>query len=177
MKEIVVKTGNGNEQIKFNLPTKLTEIDKDWINHVTSCIDIAPHYSLIAIAIKDTLASLINSTKQKSNTSSTGVVPLFIKAGEHDSSFISTLECLDKLIISGSDISIGHHVTIPNNTLSPGKVLYYCTKDNNVYKQALLDTTNIYLLEFKLVPNSAIHGAIFDTELDTKDLYFSVENK
>lgn len=165
MKEIKLKDSVSGNEILLEVPTKLNEITKDWLLDVTRSVIPAPYYSLVACVSKDTLVALLNTNKKK-NDKVVGVVPLFIKTATDTVSFTSNvsdefaqnIDAATPIIIAPSDLSMGHHINVIDNKYSPSYVYNICQLDKNSYQQALNDMSNIYLVEFKLVPNSAIHG-------------------
>lgn len=162
MKEFkIIDSKTGTESL-LNLPTKVDEITVDWLLDVTKNVIPAPNYSLVALISKDTMANLLNTTKRKEGNV-VGVIPVFIKHNEDEcSSFVKNISCKTALVISGSDLSMGHHINAPKNNISPMRVFNKCKVDNNAYREALKDLTPIYLVEFKVIYDSAIHGVILD---------------
>ena len=90
------------------------------------------------------------------------VVPVFIKAGTNDSEFIKSIELGDKVVVSGSDLSIGHHIQAPFNKITPTIITALCEGDKDIYKEAMIMTEPVCFVEFKLVPISAIHAKLDD---------------
>lgn len=143
----------------LNLPTMFKEVTNEYMDNAVKHIAVAPEYSLIALVYREKLAVILNSAKQNKEMN-TSVVPVFIKAGTTDSKFIKNIKLGNKIIVTGSDLSIGIHVNSPLNSLSIPNVVAICEGDNNVYKEAITSTQYCYFVEFKLVPNSAIKGVI-----------------
>ena len=129
------------------------------LDNAVKHIEVAPEYSLVALIYREKLAVILNSAKQNKEMN-TAVVPMFIKAGTTDSKFIKNIKLGNKVIITGSDLSIGIHVNSPLNSLSIPNVVAICNGDNEVYKNAITNTEYCHFVEFKLVPNSAIKGVI-----------------
>ena len=142
-----------------NVPTVFSEISKEYLDNAVKHIEVAPEYSLVALIYREKLAVILNSAKQNKEMN-TSVVPVFIKAGTTDSKFIKNIKLGNKVIITGSDLSIGIHVNSPLNSLSIPNVVAICNGDNEVYKNAITNTEYCHFVEFKLVPNSAIKGVI-----------------
>ena len=150
---------DGNE-VNFNFPTSLDEITPEYLQAITAKVNVADHYSLVAIVYHESLGSVIIARKQSKKGLTSGVVPIFVKAGGTDSNFIKSINCKDKLIISSAQLSLGYHVTVPENTLSLDYFIRRLDKDisvaaryNNNYGRE-----ECYFIEFKLVPNSDIVG-------------------
>ena len=47
--------------------------------------------------------------------SDVAIIPVFVKMGETDSEFAKTLNMGDRIVIAGSDLSLGHHINSPYN--------------------------------------------------------------
>lgn len=154
---------NGNAgSYKVNLPTKLNEITTQYLNEVTSNIDVAPDYSLIGLIYRDSLAMVLSAVK-KNKAANMNVVPVFVRAGKTDSDFINNLRTNEPIIISGSDLAMGFHVSTPKNKITIDNIIHICDGDKAIYTSALAGKNNqVLFLEFKLVPNCAIHGAYQD---------------
>lgn len=151
---------NGNAgKFILNLPTMFKEVTNEYMDNAVKHIAVAPEYSLIALVYREKLAVILNSAKQNKEMN-TSVVPVFIKAGTTDSKFIKNIKLGNKIIVTGSDLSIGIHVNSPLNSLSIPNVVAICEGDNNIYKEAITSTQYCHFVEFKLVPNSAIKGII-----------------
>lgn len=146
------------ETYKYNLPTSIEDIDKDYLLKLTNHIKVADHYSLIGLVYHEKLSSLIITYKQKRKDATAGVVPIFIKTPNADSKMFEEAEVRDKCIIASSDLALGHHVYVPNNVLSLNKFLANLEGDTNAYSRCMNDNFVAYFVEFKIIPNSAIHG-------------------
>ena len=110
---------------------------------------------------KDSLSLILTAYKKKTATNM-AVVPVFIKAGTNDSEFVKSIELGDKVVVSGSDLSIGHHIQAPFNKITPTIITALCEGDKDIYKEAMLMTEPVCFVEFKLVPISAIHAKLDD---------------
>lgn len=152
----------------INLPTSKEEITTEWLQKVTENVSIAPNYSLIAVIFKDSLGNLLNTQKKKQPTG-ISVIPTFIKAGKCENDFINGIKANSSIIIAASDISIGNHVICKRNSLSPNTILSICEGDSKIYQKVGFDNSPIFLVELKLVPNSAIRGVIDDYTSDFAD--------
>ena len=169
MDTIKIETREGNYELQ--LPTSINEITEDYLKKVTQGVHVGDEYSLIAIVSNVSPFAL---TSNKTNTTAS-VVPLFVKAGKTDNSFIQNLECKDTVIVTGSDVSLGIHVNIKENDLSLSKIQRYLEsnismiitdfKNSNKEKNIKLYQmkTDYYFVSFKLIPNCNIHGTIKST--------------
>ena len=148
-----------NGVFKLNLPTSLNEIEESYIKEVTKHVKVDANYTLIGVVYREKLSTLVLAAKKSKKTSDIGVIPVFVKAGETDSNLINKLNVRDKLIISASDIMMGYHISAPNNLLTINNILNYIEGDLNVYNKIIGIKEECYFIEFKLVPNCAIHGS------------------
>ena len=158
-----------NNYYTFDFPTSLSEITAEYLDNVTSNVVVADNYTLVGIVYHESLGSVILARKQSKKSITGGVVPIFIKAGNTDNEFIKSAKCKDKLIIASSQLSLGHHVVAPANTLSLDYFIRTLDKDNNVARRYnnTYGQEECYFVEFKLVPNCDIVGFY-----DTKDNKF-----
>lgn len=144
---------------KLSLPTSLNEIDKSYIEKVTNHVKVDANYTLVGIVFREKISTLIIAARKNKKNSDISVVPIFVKAGETNSKFINSLDITDKLIISPSDIMMGHHISAPNNLLTINTILNILEGDLNTYNKLICNQEICYFIEFKLVPNCNIHGA------------------
>ena len=145
----------------ITLPQSLDEIGTDYLKQCTDFINPAPNYAVVAVVYKDSLSLILTAYKKKTATNM-AVVPVFIKAGTNDSEFIKSIELGDKVVVSGSDLSIGHHIQAPFNKITPTIITALCEGDKDIYKEAMIMTEPVCFVEFKLVPISAIHAKLDD---------------
>lgn len=176
MKEFVLETGT--KKVSFQFPTNLSEITQEYLQQVTANVKIADNYTLVGLVYHETLGSVILARKQSKKGITSGVVPIFIKAGNCDNEFIKSAKCKDKLIIAFSQLSLGHHVAAPTNVISLDYFIRTLDKDvtvaaryNNNYGKE-----ECYFVEFKLVPNCDIVGFYDSTKLEPENPYVKVEN-
>ena len=145
----------------ITLPQSLDEIGTDYLKQCTDFINPAPNYAVVAVVYKDSLSLILTAYKKKTATNM-AVVPVFIKAGTNDSEFVKSIELGDKVVVSGSDLSIGHHIQAPFNKITPTIITALCEGDKDIYKEAMIMTEPVCFVEFKLVPISAIHAKLDD---------------
>ena len=155
---------NGNAgSYLINLPQSLEEISTEYLTHCTDFINPAPNYAVVAVVYKDSLSLVLTSFKKKTPTNM-AVIPVFIKSGATDSEFIISLNLGDRIVIAGSDLSIGHHINSPYNKITPSTICSVCEGDKDIYKKAMSMQEPVCFVEFKLVPISAIHAKLDDTK-------------
>jgi hypothetical protein len=155
MKTFKVKVGDKNFEV--SLPTSISEISVEYLNEVTEHIKVGPEYSLVAIIYKEKLPILLNNTKNNQQINAS-VVPLFVRSGDTESTFVKGISAKDILIVTGSDLSLGIHVTSPINNLSINGLANMFLLDKEFVKSIWTDTTYYMFIEFKLIPNCNIHG-------------------
>ena len=160
MKEFNVTNGNSN--ITLNLPTSLNEITPEYLTSVTSHVEVAPYHAIIGIVYRCKLPELV-STNKKSRAMSMAIVPVYVKGNIDDSSpdtftMLKKIKAGDKLIIAGTDIERGYHVTSTRNRITIDNVLTIYKNDNNFAKNIITDQNYYYFVEFKLVPINDIKG-------------------
>ena len=161
-----MKTFNINGDLgKFviNLPESVEEISVNYLRECTNFIHCAPNYALVGIVYKDSLALVLSASKNKKPTQ-ISIVPLFIKSGTTDSTFINDFNVGDRCVIAASDLSIGHHINSPYNKITPDNIINICAGDKQIYAEALSSRTPVCFLEFKIVPVSAIHAKLNPTK-------------
>lgn len=154
---------NGNAgSYLINLPQSLEEVGTEYLTHCTDFINPAPNYAVVAVVYKDSLSLVLTSFKKKTPTNM-AVIPVFIKSGVTDSEFINSLNLGDRVVIAGSDLSIGHHINSPYNKITPSTISMVCDGDKDIYKKAMSMQESVCFVEFKLVPISAIHAKLDKT--------------
>lgn len=158
---------NGKHGVfKLNLPTSLNEIDESYITEVTKHVKVDANYTLIGVVFRERLSTFVLAARKNKKNSDISVIPVFVKAGETDSKLINSLNVRDKLIIASSDIMLGHHISVPNNLIAINTILDLIEGDADSYNKLIGNKEMCYFIEFKLVPNCAIHGAYDETDVD-----------
>lgn len=154
------KTGS----FDFIFPTKLEELTPDYLILVAKDVEVANDYTLIGVCYREKLSTIIVSSKQNKNLT-TAVVPIFIKSGISENGFVKDkCETGNKIIISPSQIALGHHVVCPENKITISNFLAYLDGDKDAYRNALNINSYVYFLEFKIVPNCDIIGIYKDSK-------------
>ena len=154
---------NGNiGSYLINLPQSLEEVGTEYLTHCTNFINPAPNYAVVAVVYKDSLSLVLTSFKKKAPTNM-AVIPVFIKSGVTDSEFINSLNLGDRVVIAGSDLSIGHHISSPYNKITPSTISVICDGDKDIYRESMTMQEPVCFVEFKLVPISAIHAKLDKT--------------
>ena len=161
MKEFNVT--DGKKDFIFRLPTKLSEITAEYLNHVTANISISPYYAVIASVYRAKLPEVISINK-KSRSMAISIIPLFVKAHlpmEADKIVYdnySNYKTADRIIIAGADIERGYGLSVPNNLITLDTVIRIYNSDSSFAKSVMSDQTYYYFVDFKLVPINDIKG-------------------
>lgn len=161
MKEFIINEGENT--FTMNLPTRLDEITEDYLLNVTKQINIAPYYAIVAMVYRCQLG-LITSAAKKKKDLTTAVVPIFVKAnltsdivGESKAMFDS-LKCGDKIIINGTTLEMGNHLTCPKNFITIDNVIRIYNSNSEFAKGVIYDRNYYYFVDFKLVAINDIKG-------------------
>ena len=168
MKEINVKSQSG--ELKIFIPTSRKDITNSYLEEDTQMLEIAPNYSLVALITIEELVNVVNPNAKKQNAFTAGV-PVFVRCGKSDDEFINNISCGQTIIISDSDLSMGHHINTPYNKISKGYLSAILSKDKDLVSNVWGINEKCYFLSFKLVPNCNIHGAISEKEINVVDPY------
>jgi len=168
MKEINVKNQAG--ELKIFVPTSRKDITNSYLEDVTQMLEIAPDYSLVALITIEELVNVVNPNAKKQSPFTAGI-PVFVRAGQTDNKFINSISCGQTIIISDSDLSMGHHINSPYNKISKGYLSAILSKDKELINNVWAINEKCYFLSFKLVPNCNIHGAISEEEINVVDPY------
>ena len=171
---IKFKTNGKLGKFIITLPTNIKDLSADYLKSITEDISVAPNYALICIAYKDKLSNFIITAKRAKPTQ-IATVPIYVKGECEDKSI--ALNAGDKIIISGSDISLGYHVTTPSNDLNLNKFINYIDGDNNAYQRAITEQGDnyVYFIEFKIVPYCNIVGEYKEDIKVNKDNIFAIK--
>ena len=161
MKEFII--GEGSNGFKMNLPTSLNEITEDYLRGVTNHIRIAPYHCIVALVYRCKLPEIISTARKKKDLA-TAIVPLFVSSNVTLSASPETFDMFaqmktgDKLVIAGTDIERGYHLTCPKNFITIDNVVRIYNSDSNFAKGVMMDQNYYYFLDFKLVPITDIKG-------------------
>lgn len=167
---------NGTDRIIFKFPTSLSEISPSYLKLVTAGVHVADNYTLVGLIYRETLGSIIIARKQSKKGLTSGVIPVFIKAGNTTNEFNKKMTIKSKLIIPSSALMSGHHVVSPLNTLSLDTFIKYLDKDTTVAQRYHNNYGNeeCYFVEFKLVPNCEIVGFYDNLARTVPTTYLSI---
>ena len=142
----------------FRMPTSMSEIDMNVIADYVKHVNVSKDYALIAVVFKERPISIVSLSKQNKNASVSGVA-VMIKSNT-DNEFINSIKLGEALVISPSDIAIGHHVNSPANVLTPGFLLNLLRTNVDLNKKLMAVKVPTYFVDFKIVPVCNIHGSI-----------------
>ena len=160
----------------IELPQSLEEIGTKYLDDCTKFINPAPNYVVVAIVYKDLLSLVLTASKKKTPVNA-AVIPVFIKAGYSDSEFIKSIKLGDRVVVSGSDLSIGHHINSPYNKITPSTISIICDGDKDIYRESMTMQEPVCFVEFKLIPISAIHAKLDDAVKGYVNPFISKDNE
>lgn len=153
---------NGTKgKFSLNLPSNLSDITNEYLAGIGATINVADNYTLIALCYREKLSTLILSVRQNKKDISAAVVPIKVKSGNTDNTFINNISIGDKIVVSPSQLSLGHHVVSPRNVLTIENILAIVDGDDDLYKDTL-NSEYVYFVELKLIPNCDIVGCYND---------------
>lgn len=142
----------------FRMPTSMSEVDMNVISNYVNHVTVGKDYALIAVVFKERPITIVSVSKQNKNASVSGVA-VMIKSNT-DNEFINTIKLGEALVISPSDIAMGHHVNSPANVLTPGFLLNLLQTNADLNKKLMAVKVPTYFVDFKIVPVCNIHGSI-----------------
>lgn len=142
----------------FRMPTSMSEINMNVIADYVKHVNVANDYALIAVVFKERPITIVSVSKQNKNASVSGVA-VMIKSNTNNE-FIKGIKLGETIVISPSDISIGHHVNSPSNPLTPGFLLNLLQTNADLNKKLMAVNVPTYFVDFKIVPVCNIHGSI-----------------
>ena len=160
----------------MELPQSLEEVGTKYLSYCTKFINPAPNYAVVAIVYKDSLSLVLTASKKKTPVNA-AVIPVFVKAGNNNSEFIKSINLGDRVVVSGSDLSIGHHISSPYNKITPSTISIICDGDKDIYRESMTMQEPVCFVEFKLVPISAIHAKLDDTPKGYVNPFISTAGK
>ena len=142
----------------FRMPTSMSEVNMNVIADYVSHVNVSKDYALIAVVFKERPITIVSVSKQNKNASVSGVA-VMIKSNTDDE-FVKGINLGEAIVISPSDISMGHHVNSPNNPLTPGFLLNLLQTNADLNKKLMAIGVPTYFVDFKIVPVCNIHGSI-----------------
>ena len=142
----------------FRMPTSMNEINMNVISDYVSHVNVSKDYALIAVVFKERPITIVSVSKQNKNASVSGVA-VMIKSNTDDE-FVKGINLGETIVISPSDISMGHHVNSPDNPLTPGFLLNLLQTNTELNKKLMGIGVPTYFVDFKIVPVCNIHGSI-----------------
>jgi len=154
---------NGVSDVTITLPSGMSEIGASYLDKITKNITPGDYYALVALIRREVASKILFAGNQKKDIV-TSVVPVFVKAGKCEGSFVKDIKMGEKIIAAPTDLGLGNHVVAPDNYASIDKFLAACAEDTNAYTKCLtackqdINHGECYFIEFKMVPVAAIHG-------------------
>ena len=142
----------------FRMPTSMSEVDMNVISNYVNHVNVSKDYALIAVVFKERPISIVSVSKQNKNASVSGVA-VMIKSNTDDE-FIKDIKLGETIVISPSDIAMGHHINSPANALTPGFLLELLRTNADLNKKLMAVKVPTYFVDFKIVPVCNIHGSV-----------------
>ena len=142
----------------FRMPTSMSEVNMNVIADYVKHVNVGNDYALIAVVFKERPITIVSVSKQNKNASVSGVA-VMIKSNTNDE-FIKGIKLGETIVISPSDIAIGHHVNSPDNPLTPGFLLNLLQTNPDLNKKLMGIGLPTYFVDFKIVPVCNIHGSV-----------------
>lgn len=155
----------------INFPTSKEEITPELLGTITNYVKLPKHYCIVALCFQTKVFDFVAMAKSRAN-SNVAVTPVLAKISAEDAELINA-SIGDKLIIDRSSLERGVHLNLPVAISSNAARNYFesdpelcrniMTKNDkaNIDKK-LIDakSSNIIVLEFKIVPVNDISAAI-----------------
>lgn len=142
----------------FRMPTSMSEVNMNVIADYVKHVNVGNDYALIAVVFKERPITIVSVSKQNKNASVSGVA-VMIKSNTNDE-FIKGIKLGETIVISPSDIAIGHHVNSPDNVLTPGFLLNLLQTNPDLNKKLMAIKVPTCFVDFKIVPVCNIHGSV-----------------
>ena len=142
----------------LHLPTTASEVKAEILNTISNHINLVKDYALIALVFKERPINLISAVKQNKNANVSGIA-IMIKANTDDD-VVKEINLGETLVITASDIAMGHHVNVPGNHLTPGFIISLLEENDDLNKKFMKVMIPTYFVDFKVVPVCNIHGSI-----------------
>lgn len=142
----------------LRMPTSVSEINMNVIADYVKHVNVSKNYALIAVAFKERPISIVSLSRQNKNASVSGVA-VMIKSNTDDE-FIKDIKLGETIVISPSDIAMGHHINSPANALTPGFLFELLRTNADLNKKLMAVKVPTYFVDFKIVPVCNIHGSV-----------------
>lgn len=175
-----------SDKADYNIlvPTSMSDITNEGLKDITKNIKVSEHYSIICLVYKTTLFNLASQVTCQLKADNISVTPILVDATaglDNNGLPVKGSDGLIRPIIAPSAIERGHEVYVPT-AASLNSVLGYIQHDNDLrielyqkkYKKNVEalgviptdkiviedNSQSIYLLGFKIVPNSDIIATV-----------------
>lgn len=166
----MLKLESKNAKYVINVPTKESEITKEQLEKLVSNVKLPQYYCIVALRYRVSIFDLVVTAKSNTNKKrSVSVVPLLAKFNEGE--LRVDAEIGQRVLIDASDIERGSHLNV-STCITPDHITAYVDTDEELRKKAISrqlegeNSSNIFCLEFKIVPASAIKGVIVGKNID-----------
>lgn len=166
---IELRNASTDEVIK--VPVLGENIPTEYFENCVKNVGVAKYYCLVALIYKDKLSVLYTTYKGKKNNALMSSVSVILVKADMDA-IRETLPgiCVgNPLVVGGSAVAMGHHITSKENVLEIENVMRHISKDKELGKSVSLTGPNAdaicKFVEFKIIPYNEIKG------------YYSVNSK
>ena len=161
----MIKLESNLKKYSLLIPTSINEFTPEILNSMTSNINLAPNYAIVAIIYKTKLFEFSASIDKKYPTE-VGIIPIIAKISNEDANKVNT-KVGYKVNIVRSLIERGEHINLPNNAISiDNPQLSKDIMTGEYFKQegkTILESKNnspyCYFPEFKIIPVCDIHAS------------------
>lgn len=168
-----------SKKFSVKFPTDLNELTKESFETITSGVKLPKYHCVVAMCFKTKVFDFVVAMNNNKN-SSVSVVPILAKISEADEKEINA-SVGDKIIINRSALEMGTHLNLPTMITSNNAKRYFSSDPDLVKgvvtknKQLSAETNpEIIVLEFKIVPVSAINASI-DGSIKVEDPFIEVK--
>lgn len=166
----MLKLESSNAKYAINVPTKENEITKEQLEKLVSNVKLPQYYCIIALRYRVSIFDLVVTAKSNTNKrKSVSVVPLLAKYNEGELKVDA--EIGQRVLIDASDIERGSHLNV-STCVTPDHIASYVDTDEELRKKVISrqlegeNNSNIFCLEFKIVPVSSIKGVVIGKNID-----------
>ena len=161
----MIKLESNLKKYSLLIPTSIKEFTPEILNSMTSNINLAPNYAIVAIIYRTKLFEFSASIDKKYPTE-VGVIPIIAKISNEDANKVNT-KVGYKVNIVRSLIERGEHINLPNNAISIDKVRSFIKDDPQLSKDIMTgeyfkqegNSPYCYFPEFKIIPVCDIHAS------------------
>lgn len=178
-----------SKKFSVKFPTSLDELTKETFDSITAGVKLPKYHCIVAMCFKTKVFDFVTAMNSNRD-SSVAVIPVLAKISEEEGKEINA-QVGEKIIINRSSLEMGVHLNLPTMITSNNAKRYFnsdpdlvkavITKDNTISidgkmnKQLVAaNSPEIIVLEFKIVPVSAISASIAN-DVDVADPFIEIK--